>query len=137
MTSVLDPDASTAAAGLATALAGLDPADVVGAADDLGLDHVADTALVSACAAVVDRPLMLGGAPGELADRDYLAAHGVRIALQGHAPIMAAVQATYDTLKALRDGTAPKDLKGVADGALMARVTRAADYDDWMGRFLA
>ncbi|MCB9371207.1 MAG: hypothetical protein H6518_00265 [Microthrixaceae bacterium] len=57
MTSVLDPDASTAAAaGLATALAGLDPADVVGAADDLGLDHVADTALVSACAAVVDRP---------------------------------------------------------------------------------
>ncbi|MCP5151888.1 MAG: isocitrate lyase/PEP mutase family protein [Ectothiorhodospiraceae bacterium] len=105
--------------------------------DAIFMVGVSTRAELEAIAAVVDRPLMLGGAPGELADRDYLAAHGVRIALQGHAPIMAAVQATYDTLKALRDGTAPKDLKGVADGALMARVTRAADYDDWMGRFLA
>ena len=39
------------------------------------------------------------------------AAHRVRVALQTHAPFSAAVQAVYDTLKALRDGVAPRDLR--------------------------
>ena len=63
-------------------------------------------------------------------------ARGVRIALQGHMPIMAGVQAVYNTLKALRDGVPPKDLKGVAGKELMDQVTRAADYkaqsSDWL-----
>jgi carboxyvinyl-carboxyphosphonate phosphorylmutase len=49
---------------------------------------------------------------------------------------MAAVQAVYDTLKALREGTAPKDLQGVAPPELMKRLTRDADYkarmEDWL-----
>ena len=36
-------------------------------------------------------PLILGGASDELSDNDYLGAHGVRIALQGHQPFHAAV----------------------------------------------
>ena len=66
-----------------------------------------------------------------------LAAKGVRIALQGHMPVMAGIQAVHDTLKALRDGTPPKALKGVASGDLMGRLTRAADYQrqttDYLG----
>ena len=50
----------------------------------------------------------------------------MRIALQGHQPFAAAVKAIHDTLKALRDGTPPGKLQGVADAELMKRVTRDA-----------
>jgi len=62
-----------------------------------------------------------------MSELDYLAARRVRIALQGHAPIAAATQAVYATLKALREGTPPKQLQGVASAELMARVTREAE----------
>ncbi len=81
-------------------------------------------------------PLILGNAGGALAGTD-LAAHRVRIALQGHATIMAAVQAVYDTMKALREGTKPKDLKNLASGELMKTLTRAADYDEARRDYLA
>src|SRR5215468_1982002 len=67
----------------------------------------------------------------EAAGVDWMAAHGVRVALQGHAPFSAAVQAVYNTLKALRDGAKPGDLQGIASPELMQRVTRAADYRQW------
>ncbi len=57
-----------------------------------------------------------------------MAALGVRVALQGHAPFMAAVRAVHDTLKALREGTPPSELKGIASADLMRSVTRDADY---------
>jgi carboxyvinyl-carboxyphosphonate phosphorylmutase len=61
----------------------------------------------------------------------------VRICLQGHQPFSAAVQAVHDTLKALRDGVATKDLKGIASADLMKRVTRDADYQRWTTEFLS
>ncbi len=70
---------------------------------------------------------MLGGAPEEMSDPDYLAGQRVRIALQGHAPFAAATQAVYETLKALRDGLPPKTLKGLASSELTGRATRDAD----------
>ncbi len=78
--------------------------------------------------AVAALPILLGGTDGKLGDRAAMAALGVRVALQGHAPFMAAVQAVQDTLKALRDGTPPSELKGVASAELMRRVTRDASY---------
>jgi carboxyvinyl-carboxyphosphonate phosphorylmutase len=69
-------------------------------------------------------PIVLGNTQGELDDPNFLTSRRVRIALQGHAPFAAATQAVYETLKALRDGTAPQDLKGVASSELMSRVTR-------------
>ncbi|HJU20315.1 MAG TPA: isocitrate lyase/PEP mutase family protein [Stellaceae bacterium] len=91
---------------------------------------------IEAVAAEVRIPLLLGGAGGELADRDFLSAHKVRIALQGHAPFSAAVQAVHDTLKALRDGVPPGELKNIASPELMRRVTRADDYRQWTREFL-
>ena len=87
---------------------------------------------VEAVHAEVNIPLLLGGAGGELADREFLAANGVRVALQGHLPFYAAVKATYDTLKALRDGVSPGDLRdGQPSPALVDQVTRKQDYDRW------
>ncbi len=81
-------------------------------------------------------PIILGNAPAELQDMDYLASKGVRICLQGHLPIMAAVRAVHDTLKALRDGTAPGKIGGVASDELMKQVTRDASYKRWTKEFL-
>jgi carboxyvinyl-carboxyphosphonate phosphorylmutase len=91
---------------------------------------------LDAIAAEVSIPLMMGGVPADMLDKEYLASRGVRVALQGHQPFSAAVKATYDTLKALRDGTRPSDLKGVASSEMMARVTREGDYKTWTEKFL-
>ena len=58
------------------------------------------------------------GLPGGV---HYLASKRVRIALQGHAPIAAAVQAVHATMKALRDGTPPGKLTGIAPPELMTK----------------
>jgi carboxyvinyl-carboxyphosphonate phosphorylmutase len=91
---------------------------------------------VEAVSAAIDIPLILGGGSGQLGDLNWLAAHRVRVALQTHAPFSAAVQAVYDTLKALREGVAPRDLKNVASPELMRRVTRADDYQRWTREYL-
>ena len=82
---------------------------------------------LEAISAATRLPLVLGGAPQEMSDPVWLAGHRVRIALQGHAPFAAATQAVYETLRALREGTAPKDLKGLASSDLTARAMREAD----------
>jgi carboxyvinyl-carboxyphosphonate phosphorylmutase len=90
---------------------------------------------VEVVSSAIKIPLILGGG-GQLGDLDWLGAHRVRVALQTHAPFSAAVQAVYDTLKALRDGVAPRDLQNIASPELMRRVTRADDYQQWTKDFL-
>ncbi len=94
-----------------------------------------DKAQLEAAAAAIDIPIILGGG-AEIGDPNFLASRRVRVALQGHQPIMAAAQAVHDTMRALRDGTKPKDLKGVADAAFMAKATRDADLKRWTKDFL-
>src|ERR1051325_4302854 len=91
---------------------------------------------IEAISSQIKVPLITGGGSGPLADLDWMAAHGVRVALQGHAPFSAAVQAVYDTLKALREGAKPSELRGIASPELMQRVTRAADYGQWTRDYL-
>ena len=94
---------------------------------------------VDALAAIrseISIPILMGGGGGALGDREILASHGVRVALQGHMPFMASVKATYDTLKALRDGVAPTDLGNQPSSDLIAQVTRLAEYDDDTEQFL-
>jgi oxaloacetate decarboxylase len=91
---------------------------------------------LDAIAAELTVPIVLGGLSGEMQDKSYLASRGVRIALQGHQPFSAAVQAVYTTLKALRDGVKPADLTGIASGGTIGRVTREGDHKSWSERFL-
>ena len=113
---------------LTAANAGVDAIFLVGMKSRAELDAVA--------AANIGKPLILGGVPGELSDKAYLASKGVRVALQGHQQFAAAVQGIYTTLKHLRDGGKPSDLKGIASEDLMKKVTRAADYDTWAQEWL-
>lgn len=95
--------------------------------DALFFTGIRSRAELEAVAAATHLPIVLGGAPEELNATDYLASQRVCIALQGHAPIAAATQAVYETQKALRDGTAPKALKGLPSAELTSRVMREAD----------
>jgi carboxyvinyl-carboxyphosphonate phosphorylmutase len=95
--------------------------------DALFFTGIKARAELEAIAKATKLPIVLGGAPEEMADPAYLAGQRVRIALQGHAPFAAATQAVYDTLRALREGLPPKALKGIASTELTGRLTREAD----------
>jgi carboxyvinyl-carboxyphosphonate phosphorylmutase len=81
---------------------------------------------LEALAAATTLPIVLGNPTEDMTDWDFLSGQRVRIAIQGHAPIAAATQAVYETLKAVREGASPKQLKGVAPADLMNRITRDA-----------
>ena len=109
---------------------------------DAGVDGimfvgVKTRAELEAIASELDAPSMLGGSGAELQDPDYLGECGVRVSLQGHQPFMAAVQAMHDTLKALREGTAPTQLQGVASADLIRQLTRDDSYQAWQEDFLS
>ena len=104
--------------------------------DALFFTGIKSRAELEAIAAATRLPIVLGGAPDEMNALDYLASQRVRIALQGHAPIAAATQAVYETLKALREGTAPKNLKGLPSSDLTGRVMREADVKARSADFL-
>ena len=96
--------------------------------DGIFLSGVRTRADVAAIHATTRLPLVFGTLTPEIADQAFLAAHGVRIALQGHAPFMAAIEALRATLQALRDGVQPGDLKGLPTDALVKEVSGEAQW---------
>ena len=96
--------------------------------DMLFLAGVKTKAQIDAVSSAVKLPLFLGGVPQELMDLDYLSARRVRVCLQGHHSFWASVQGVHDTLKALREGTMPADLKNVASADMQPRVLRQDAY---------
>jgi oxaloacetate decarboxylase len=131
-------------AGRTSALAVTGTADAVARAkayEEAGVDALFFTgakerAQVDALAEAVRVPLILGGAEGEASDRDYLAARRVRISLQGHQPIMAAMRAVHETMSALRNGTKPSELANLPSPELVRLATRDDDYKAWTKEFL-
>ncbi|MCP3389074.1 isocitrate lyase/PEP mutase family protein [Bradyrhizobium sp. CCGB12] len=104
--------------------------------DALFFTGIKSRAELEAISSATQLPIVLGGAPDELNAIDYLKGQRVRIALQGHAPIAAATQAVYETQKALREGVAPKALKGLPTAELTGRVMREADVKARSADFL-
>ncbi len=111
--------------------------------DALFFTGIKTRAELEAIAAATTLPIVLGGAPEEMTDLDYLAGQRVRIALQGHAPFAAATQAVYETLKALREGQRaegpegprvirtdrPRHARGRGESA-QRRISRAQEIDE-------
>jgi oxaloacetate decarboxylase len=132
---ILGRTSAVSVTGLEDAIARVRAYEATGV-DGLFLVGLKTRAELEAVAAATTLPIVLGGFPEEMIDRDYLAGQRVRIALQGHAPFAAATQAIYETLKALRDGLPPKQLKGLASSELTGRVTRDADVKARSSEFL-
>lgn len=126
----------------AVSITGLDDAIARAKAyEALGVDALFFTGItrrgeLEAISAATRLPIVLGGAPEDMTAPDYLGGLRVRIALQGHAPFAAATQAVYATLKALREGTAPKDLKGLPSSELSGRAMREAEVKARAGSLL-
>lgn len=124
-----DPDFVIVARTSALAATGLDDALARGrayaeaGADAIFLAGATRREDVAAVHAATGLPILLGGgkAPAHAED-------GVRVALQGHQPALAAMRAAYETLAHLRAGGAPADLANQPDAALVKRLTRAEDY---------
>ena len=122
--------------GVADTIARLKAYEAAGV-DMLFMTGVKSRADLDQVASAVTLPLFLGGAGKELYDLDYLSARNVRICLQGHAPFMAAVNAVYATLKALREGKPSWELQNISPPSdLMKQATRQADYAAWTKAFL-
>jgi carboxyvinyl-carboxyphosphonate phosphorylmutase len=126
-----DPQLSVLARTSALNVVGLDEALArLRAYQDSGVDGMFFTGAkkkseVEALAKVARIPLLLGGAGPELADKEFLAAHGVRVALLGHQSFMASVAAVHKTLSAQKNGGA---LAETASNEMMSRLMRDADY---------
>jgi carboxyvinyl-carboxyphosphonate phosphorylmutase len=85
----------------------------------------------------ISLPLLLGSTPPTIGDRAFLAAHGVRIALQGHVPFQVTVKALYDTYKHLQAGGSPSALKNqAASEDLMDLALNRDAYRRWQRDYL-
>ncbi len=137
-----DPALVIAGRTSAAAFAGIDEAILrakayeAAGADAIFLVGVRTRGDLEAATAQIKLPLILGGTGPGLDDAADLAGQNVRVCLQGHQPFAAAVQAVYATLKALREGTPPKELSDLASADLMAAASRRNDYRDWIKRYL-
>lgn len=138
----VDPALIIAGRTSAMSIAGLDEAVrriqayAEAGVDALFLTRVKSRAELDTLSGAVSVPLFLSGAAGELADPEYLSRRRVRVVLQGHMPVMAAMRAVHDTLKALRGGTPPAELEGVPGGDFIKRITRVADYQAMLDEYL-
>ena len=137
-----DPSLVIAARTSAVTINGIDDAlERIRAYQETGVDAIFLIGIKQAdhldkVAEVCRLPLILGGASHDMMDRAAMAERGVRISLQGHQPVMAAMQAVYTTLKALRDGAVPGDLEQVPDKDFVDEFTRAAEFRTWSDLFL-
>jgi carboxyvinyl-carboxyphosphonate phosphorylmutase len=106
-----------------------------------GVDAIFVTALKSlaeldAIQQAVELPIILGTAPN--LERKDVEARGVRISLQGHAPVAAVAKALLDTYSHLQAGGRPSEIKDkLASAEQMSEVLGEARYSKWRDEFLA
>lgn len=91
---------------------------------------------LSAIAQATTLPFILANISAEL-ESVNLSAYRVRINLQGHLPIMAALQSVYETMKELRDGASPLQIKTVVSSELLKALTGAATYDEATRKYMS
>jgi carboxyvinyl-carboxyphosphonate phosphorylmutase len=119
-----------------------DTIERVKAIQDTGIDAIflvgaSKRAEVEAVHNACRLPLILGGSTPEISEKKFLADNGVRVALQGHQPLYAAVKAVYDTLKHLREGGSIAALKDkVAGEELLDIALKRKDYKRWQSEYL-
>ena len=118
-----------------------DTVDRIKAYENVGVDAiflsgVSSSEQLEIVSNAISIPIFLGGAAAALGNIHTLSASGVRICLQGHQAFQASVNATYSTLKALREGTNPSEIKSLAPKTMLDRLSRSDDHKRWMQTWL-
>ncbi len=99
----------------------------------VGLDSIEQ---IKAINAAVKLPIIVGSAPTSI-KREDLAPYNVRIMLQGHQPVAAAVKALQECYSHLFKGGATADLKSkIASNEEMEKLLRADLYKQWQQDYL-
>ncbi len=137
-----DPDLLIVGRSSALEAAGLEEA--IGRArafEEAGVDAVMLTGIkrreeLEAVAAATRGMLMLGQVGPALADDALLAANRVCFQIRGHQTYMAALEAAHRTLLAMRQGTPPGDLAGLAARPLVMQAERREEFDRSIAAFL-
>ncbi len=130
---IIGRSGAVGSSGLDDALARIDAYQATGV-DAIFLSGLKTRDEIEACAKACRLPLLLGAIPETLRDANVLAALGIRAVITGHRPHAASVTATYETLRATRNGTlgpAPTD-----EAAMMDRLARKQDCTRWKQDFL-
>jgi carboxyvinyl-carboxyphosphonate phosphorylmutase len=104
--------------------------------DALFLPGVRNREELDRISGAVRLPLIAGGVAESLAHASYLAERRVRLYSCGHQVFAAAVKALHDAMTAVRNGTPPSTLPGLASKSLIDTVTGAADYAERVRRYL-
>ncbi len=99
-----------------------------------GMKTKADLEAISAAISV---PVFLGQVGAEIADDAYLASQRVRFQILGHQTYQAALEASYQTLKSLREGVKAAALVGLAPKDRLAEAERRAVFSAAIGDFMA
>lgn len=81
-------------------------------------------------------PLVVGGLPASMCDAAYLASRRARLWTGGHQTMNVSIQALYDAMKAVHQGTLASQLPGAASKEVMGIVSAGRDYDAWAKAFL-
>lgn len=98
-------------------------------ADAIFLSSAKSRDQVKAVAQMCSLPLVLGQTSNELTDEEFLMAHRVRVVLQSHRPIMAAIQAVCDTYAGQRHRAQLDDMPRVVSKEFFAQLVDEAEYD--------
>jgi carboxyvinyl-carboxyphosphonate phosphorylmutase len=132
---VLGRTSAAQVTGVADAIARFKAYEALGV-DALMIPGVKTREDLDAICAATTLPLVVGGLSESMCDAEYLASRRARLWSGGHQTFNVAVQALYDAMKAVREGTLAPRLPGIAGKALMDRITGAADYRKWTKDFL-
>jgi carboxyvinyl-carboxyphosphonate phosphorylmutase len=104
--------------------------------DGLFLPSIKTREELDRIATAVRVPLIVGGVAEPVADADYLASRGVRLWSSGHQVFAVAVNALYEAMKSVREGTYPSRLPGIAPKAMLDEVTASTDYVEWTQAYM-
>lgn len=104
--------------------------------DGLFFARLSTRAELDALSAATTVPILVGNVPPAIDDIPYLESRRVRVCLQGHAPFLAAVQAIFTTLGALKAGTLPRDLPGLASTEFVDEILREDRYQSDKTQYL-
>jgi carboxyvinyl-carboxyphosphonate phosphorylmutase len=98
-------------------------------ADALFISGMKTLEQLKTVASATTSPLILGTSSQELMAADLVPIR-VRIRLQGHAPIMAAIQAVYETMISLRQAKPADSIRNLVQPELLDKLTRRTAYRD-------
>jgi carboxyvinyl-carboxyphosphonate phosphorylmutase len=133
--SIIGRTSAISISGLEDGIARLAAYEAAGV-DAVFITGLTERAQLEAVAEVISLPIVLGAAPTEIKDPQYLRTKRVKAALQGHQPFLSAIEAAYSALRQLHSGTAPNALTGVAAPERIQRLTRKEQFAKWSDEFL-